>query len=133
MSDFLHFLVLGLGPGALYAVLAVGVVLIYRGSGVVNFGLGGFALVGAAVYMELQGSLSLGISTKSRLVTYRNDDDLERGVTENDLRTHMLSQLAPYKTPRTYELIETMKELGIQCGYDSGDPVGGSRRAGGRR
>jgi sulfate-transporting ATPase len=56
LSDFLQFLVLGLGPGALYAVLAVGVVLIYRGSGVVNFGLGGFALVGAAVYMELLGT-----------------------------------------------------------------------------
>jgi ABC-type branched-subunit amino acid transport system ATPase component/ABC-type branched-subunit amino acid transport system permease subunit len=56
LLDFLHYLVLGLGPGALYALLAVGVVLIYRGSGVVNFGLGGFALVGAAVYMELLGT-----------------------------------------------------------------------------
>ena len=56
MSESLRFLVLGLGPGALYALLAVGVVLIYRGSGVVNFGLGGFALVGAAVYMELLGT-----------------------------------------------------------------------------
>jgi ABC-type branched-subunit amino acid transport system ATPase component/ABC-type branched-subunit amino acid transport system permease subunit len=59
LSDFLHFLLLGLGPGALYALLAVGVVLIYRGSGVVNLGLGGFALVGAAVYMELMDT-SLG-------------------------------------------------------------------------
>jgi ABC-type branched-subunit amino acid transport system ATPase component/ABC-type branched-subunit amino acid transport system permease subunit len=54
LTDFFHYLLLGLGPGALYAVLAVGVVLIYRGSGVVNLGLGGFALVGAAVYMELE-------------------------------------------------------------------------------
>jgi sulfate-transporting ATPase len=61
LSNVLHFLVLGLGPGALYAVLALGVVLIYRGSGVVNFGLGGFALVGAAVYMELQDT-SIGKS-----------------------------------------------------------------------
>jgi ABC-type branched-subunit amino acid transport system ATPase component/ABC-type branched-subunit amino acid transport system permease subunit len=53
LTNFLHFLLLGLGPGALYALLAVGIVLIYRGSGVVNLGLGGFALVGASVYMEL--------------------------------------------------------------------------------
>jgi hypothetical protein len=31
------------------------------------------------------------------------------------------------------QLIETMKGLGIQCGYDAGDPAGGSRRAGGER
>jgi ABC-type branched-subunit amino acid transport system ATPase component/branched-subunit amino acid ABC-type transport system permease component len=54
LTNALRFLLLGIGPGGLYALLAVGVVLVYRGSGVVNFGVGGFALVGAAIYMELE-------------------------------------------------------------------------------
>jgi ABC-type branched-subunit amino acid transport system ATPase component/branched-subunit amino acid ABC-type transport system permease component len=53
MSDVVRFTLLGLGPGGIYALLAMGVVLVYRGSGVVNFGAGGFALVGSAIYYEL--------------------------------------------------------------------------------
>lgn len=49
MTEFLQFLVLGLGPGATYALLALGVVVIYRGSGIVNFAHGGFAMIAAYV------------------------------------------------------------------------------------
>ena len=35
LSDLLRFSLLGLGPRAVYALLAIGVVVVYRGSGVV--------------------------------------------------------------------------------------------------
>jgi sulfate-transporting ATPase len=54
VTDFLQFAILGLGLGAIYALIAQGVVLIYRGSGVVNFAQGAFAMAGAYTYFELQ-------------------------------------------------------------------------------
>ncbi|MDB4873045.1 MAG: putative branched chain amino acid transporter ATP-binding protein, partial [Gemmatimonadales bacterium] len=54
MSDVFRFFLLGLGSGGLYALLSLGVVLVYRGSGVVNFAAGAFALFGASVYYECQ-------------------------------------------------------------------------------
>ncbi len=45
---------LGLGIGGVYALLGVGMVLIYRGSGVVNFAHAAIAAVGAYIFWELQ-------------------------------------------------------------------------------
>lgn len=56
MSDLVRFFLLGLGPGAIYALLAIGMVLIYRGSGVLNFSSGGLALLSAAVFMEVRAT-----------------------------------------------------------------------------
>jgi sulfate-transporting ATPase len=53
MSEFIQFALLGLGLAAVYTLIAQGVVLIYRGSGVVNFAQGTFAMAGAYVYFEL--------------------------------------------------------------------------------
>ena len=44
MTVFLQFAVLGLGAGAGYAILAEGIVLIYRGSGVLNFAQGAMGM-----------------------------------------------------------------------------------------
>jgi ABC-type branched-subunit amino acid transport system ATPase component/branched-subunit amino acid ABC-type transport system permease component len=46
-------IVLGLAAGALYALASLGIVLIHRGSGVVNFAQSAFGLFGAFVYWEL--------------------------------------------------------------------------------
>ena len=51
---FLTFLLLGVGVGGAYSLLAMGVVLVYRGSGVVNFAQGAVGLFGAAVFYELR-------------------------------------------------------------------------------
>ena len=40
MSSYILFLLLGLGSGAVYAVLGLGLVLKYRSAGVVDFGHG---------------------------------------------------------------------------------------------
>jgi ABC-type branched-subunit amino acid transport system ATPase component/branched-subunit amino acid ABC-type transport system permease component len=53
MSTVIQFALLGLGVSAAYTLLAQGMVLIYRGSGVLNFAHGAFALLGAFVYFEL--------------------------------------------------------------------------------
>ena len=45
--DMIRFALLGLGAGAIYALMAQGIVLVYRGSGVVNFAQGAFGMVGA--------------------------------------------------------------------------------------
>ncbi|SNQ46830.1 ABC transporter [Frankia canadensis] len=54
MQEFFQFALLGLGGGAIVALLAQGIVLIYRGSGVVNFAHGAFALAGAYIVYELR-------------------------------------------------------------------------------
>ncbi|WP_210593072.1 branched-chain amino acid ABC transporter permease/ATP-binding protein [Streptomyces sp. GESEQ-35] len=53
MDDILRFALLGLGLGALYALTAQGIVLIYRGSGVLNFAHGAIGMAGAYVQWEL--------------------------------------------------------------------------------
>ena len=56
MTRFLQFALIGLGSGACYALLAQGTVLIYRGSGIVNFAQGAFAMLAAYVtFVELSG------------------------------------------------------------------------------
>ena len=56
MTDFWKFFLLGLGSGAIYALVALGIVIVYRGSGVVNFATGALTLTGAAVFNEVRAS-----------------------------------------------------------------------------
>jgi branched-chain amino acid transport system permease protein len=56
VTDFLVFAVLGLGAGVAYLALAFGVVVVYKGSGVLNFAHGGIAMVAAFVYADLSGT-----------------------------------------------------------------------------
>ncbi len=52
MADVLTFALLGVGIGATYAIAAMGIVVVYRGSGLVNFAHVGMAVAGAFVYAE---------------------------------------------------------------------------------
>ena len=52
MNEFVRFGLLGLGVGGIYALAAQGIVLVYRGSGVLNFAHGAMAAVGAFAYVE---------------------------------------------------------------------------------
>ncbi len=54
MRDNILFAVLGLGAGALVASIALGVVLVYRGSGVINVAMGAIAMVAAYVFWALR-------------------------------------------------------------------------------
>jgi ABC-type branched-subunit amino acid transport system ATPase component/ABC-type branched-subunit amino acid transport system permease subunit len=56
VTEFVQFVVLGLGLGAIYTLLSQGVVMIFRGSGVVNFAQGAFALAGAAAFVQIRSA-----------------------------------------------------------------------------
>jgi len=52
LNDIAFYLLLGLGLGALYAMLGTGLVIVYRGSGVINFAQGAFAMYGVLTFDE---------------------------------------------------------------------------------
>ena len=54
MSSYVLFLLLGLGAGAVYGMLALGLVLKHRSAGVVDFGHGAVAMFIAYVYLGLR-------------------------------------------------------------------------------
>ena len=63
MESYVLFLLLGLGAGAVYAILGLGLVLEYRSSGVINFAQGALAMFIAYVYIGLRetGELMLPV------------------------------------------------------------------------
>jgi ABC-type branched-subunit amino acid transport system ATPase component/ABC-type branched-subunit amino acid transport system permease subunit len=61
MTEALRYGLLGLGTGGVYALLGLGLVVIYRGSGVINFAHSGFALVGAYTVYEFQTEQEHGL------------------------------------------------------------------------
>ena len=54
--DYLQFAILGLGSGAIIAAIGLGVVLSYRGSGVINFAHGAVAMYVAYLFAGLRQS-----------------------------------------------------------------------------
>ena len=53
MEDLIRFALVGLGVGAMYVLMAQGLIAIYRGSGILNFALGSIGMVGVYVEWEL--------------------------------------------------------------------------------
>ena len=53
MDNFVLYLLLGLGAGAAYALVANGIVTTYKGSGILNFAQGGIAMFAAFCYVAL--------------------------------------------------------------------------------
>ncbi|MBK5219377.1 MAG: ATP-binding cassette domain-containing protein [Thermoleophilia bacterium] len=53
MEEVIRFALLGLGIGATYALASQGLIIIYRGSGVLNFALGAIGMAGAYAWWEL--------------------------------------------------------------------------------
>jgi ABC-type branched-subunit amino acid transport system ATPase component/branched-subunit amino acid ABC-type transport system permease component len=54
MNEVIRFALLGLGVGALYAFASQGLIVIYRGTGVLNFSLGATAIAGVYMQWDLQ-------------------------------------------------------------------------------
>jgi ABC-type branched-subunit amino acid transport system ATPase component/branched-subunit amino acid ABC-type transport system permease component len=54
MTEVVTFAVLGIGAGALYVLLALGIVIVHRASGVVNFAQGAIGMIGTYVFWDLR-------------------------------------------------------------------------------
>ena len=69
MQQILLFILLGLRSGALIAGIALGVVLTYRGSGVINLATGGVAMLAGYAFWALRtDQLGLHLPTVPALV-----------------------------------------------------------------
>jgi branched-subunit amino acid ABC-type transport system permease component len=69
MSNFVLYLLLGLGSGAAYALLANGIVTTYKGSGILNFAQGAIAMFAAYCYLALlRGGLPRGVALVITLI-----------------------------------------------------------------
>lgn len=53
-SDIAQFVLTGLSTGAIYALLGLGIALVYQVTGVINFAQGDFVMVGAVVFAILE-------------------------------------------------------------------------------
>ena len=62
METFIQVVVNGLGKGAVYALLALGFVIIFKASGVLNFAHGSFVLLGGYVAFRTQEDLGFVLS-----------------------------------------------------------------------
>ncbi|MGE5274959.1 MAG: ABC transporter permease [Verrucomicrobiota bacterium] len=64
MQNVILYAALGLGAGALISSIALGVVLIYRGSGVINLAVGAIAMIGAYLFWSFKtGYFGFTLST----------------------------------------------------------------------
>ena len=69
MDQVLLFILLGLGSGALIAGIAVGVVVAYRGSGIINLAIGGYAMLAGYSFWALNtGQLGFTLAKAPALV-----------------------------------------------------------------
>ena len=67
MQSFVQFLIIGLGAGATYALFAQGAVLIYRGSGLVNFAQGAIGTFAAYIaFVDLKDKQGLDDAARDR-------------------------------------------------------------------
>jgi sulfate-transporting ATPase len=69
VRDVFEFAVLGLGAGAIYSLLAQGIVLVYRASGVLNFAQGAMAMTGGYIFYDLSVKRHLGTTEAFLLAT----------------------------------------------------------------
>jgi branched-subunit amino acid ABC-type transport system permease component len=76
MSVYLNYAILGIGAGAVYALLGLGLVLTYRGSGVINFSHGAIAMYVTFVfaYLRERGEFIIPIPGLPRSIHLTNDD-----------------------------------------------------------
>ena len=60
LSDVIHLLVTGIAQGCAYGLIALGFVLIYKATEVVNFAHGEFMMLGAFTVLTLSEVLGFG-------------------------------------------------------------------------
>lgn len=111
MNEIIRFALLGLGIGALYALAAQGLIVVFRGTGVLNFSLGATAISGVFLWNELHHDLGwpflpaavLGVALSALL-----------GVL-----THWVI-LRPLQRKRASTLVQVLATLGVLITVQAG-------------
>ncbi|MEU3617930.1 ABC transporter permease [Streptomyces sp. NPDC006872] len=105
MEQILLFAVLGLGQGALIAGIALGVVVTYRGSGIINLSTGAVAMVSGYVFWALRtGFFGFSVPTVPAVA----------GALGSALAVGVLTEIAVFKPLRTVSpLAKLAASLGI--------------------
>ena len=101
MADLVFALLLGVGPGAVFALLATGLVVAYRGSGVINFSHGAIAMYTALTFNRLRAEERLGGEGSIFLpwVDIIPEWDWLRALRLNNLPVEIGVGTAPMSTP----------------------------------
>jgi sulfate-transporting ATPase len=61
VKEVLQFAVLGLGTGAILVLLSQGIIVVYRGAGIINFATGAIAMMGAYLYIEFHDRMGMPV------------------------------------------------------------------------
>ena len=61
MDIFVQLIISGLVNGAIYGLIAIGFVLIYKCSAVLNFAQGNMVLIGAYIFWFFKGPMGFGL------------------------------------------------------------------------
>ena len=69
MARFLGYLFIGLSSGAIYSLLALGLVIVYRGSGHLNFAQGEMGMVAAFFAWWYSGHLPIWLAVLAAMIT----------------------------------------------------------------
>ena len=140
MQSFVQFLIIGLGAGATYALFAQGAVLIYRGSGLVNFAQGAIGTFAAYIaFVDLKGKhgwatlpalvvavIAAGaVSLAFQVIVLRA---LRRGVDRSGHRDDRPARSPP---GRRREALRRREPTGRLVPPPRGVALGGHHRAGG--
>lgn len=94
MSNIIFFLLAGLGLGSLYALLGGGLVIVYRGSGVINFAQGAFAMYGVFTFDEARRNGYLRLPWFDFLPTHKLNVPVSIKLAENGTSTLVAFVLA---------------------------------------
>lgn len=94
MNDVIFYLLLGLGLGALYSMLATGLVVVYRGSGVINFAQGAFAMYGVLTFDEARRNGYLRLPLVDFLPTHRLNVPIDIRLSDTGVSTPVAFAIA---------------------------------------
>lgn len=119
--DVLHFALLGIGAGAAYVLIGQGIVLIYRGSGLLNFAQGGTALIAAHVFYSLRDDV--GVVTPVALVAAVAAAGVIGAAMQLLVLQHLRESSALVKLIATLGLLTLIQGVGVVAWGDSAVPV----------
>ena len=110
MSDFFQYLMIGLGNGAIYAMLALGLVVIYRATGLLNFAQGELAMFATFIVWTREPARRRPVPRDARRASWRGSSS-ERSCTT--------WSCAPFGDPHENPLTVVIVTIGLFLGINA--------------